>query len=84
MKNAMFQFYDGSKIIDDTDLITLDEAMALFNARKDAFALALDNGLDCQMCIWYGCEHDSDYRETLKDWSPSNVKYDGGHFWVQE
>lgn len=84
MKNAMFQFYDGRVIVDDTDLITLDEAIDLFESRKVDFAKSMELGLDCQMCIWHECEHETDYRLAFKDWHSSSVKFDGRHFWVKE
>ena len=84
MKNAMFQYYDGQTMIDDTGLISLDDALELFESRKESFASSLSVGLDCQMCIWHECNHDCDYRVAYKDWHSSNVKYDNGHFWVKE
>ena len=82
--NCMFQFYDGKTVVNDTGLITLDEAFNLFESSKSAFAKAIDLGRDCQMCIWSDCKHESDYRVAIKDWHSSNVKYDGYHFWVKE
>lgn len=84
MKNAMFQYYDGQTMIDDTGLISLGEALELFESRKESFASSLSVGLDCQMCIWYECNHDCDYRAAYKDWHSSNVKHENGHFWVKE
>ena len=84
MKNAMFQFYDGVSVVDDTGLITLDEALTLFDLRKNDFAKALSRDLDCQMCIWHECISDTDYRNAYKDWHSSNVKFDGKQFWVRD
>lgn len=84
MKNAMFQFYDGVRVVDDTGLITMDEALGLFESRKESFAKALNAGSDCQMCIWHECQGDMDYSSVFKDWHSSNVKYDGRNFWVKE
>jgi len=84
MKNAMFQYYDGVTMVDDTGLIYLEDAIELFESRKESFAHSLSVGLICQMCIWYDCKHESDYRLAYKDWHSSNVKYENGHFWVKE
>lgn len=84
MKSAMFQYYDGEKMVDDTGLISLSEAIELFESRKESFALSLSVGLNCQMCIWHECEHDSDYRVAYKDWNSSNVRCENGRFWVAE
>lgn len=84
MKNAMFQYYDGKTMVDDTDLITLDEAIELFESRKESFASSLSAGFDCQMCIWHECEHHLDYSVAYKDWHSSNVRYENGRFWGAE
>jgi hypothetical protein len=84
MPGAMFQFYDGIEMIDDTPVITIEEAIKKFEDRKGLFADALKAGRDCQMCIWVECEHESDYRVALKDWHSSSVKYENGIFWVRE
>ncbi|MGL5648808.1 MAG: hypothetical protein ACRDDY_13255 [Clostridium sp.] len=84
MKNAMFQFYDGKGMVDDTGLIDLDEALKMFENRKDAFAESLGNDLQPQMAIWINCSSVSDYHTTLKDWCAGDVKYEDGCFWVRE
>ena len=84
MKNAMFQYYDGVTMVDDTGLISLEDAIELFESRKQSFAHSMSAGLICQMCIWCECKHESDYRVTYKDWHSSNVKYENGYFWVKE
>lgn len=84
MKNAMFQFYDGVNVIDDTGLITLDEANELFESRKEAFANSLQLGRDCEMCIWHECRGEEDYEKTYKRWCSGDVKFDGRNFWVKE
>lgn len=84
MNNAMFQFYDGVNMVDDTGLISLDEANALFESRKELFAEALRLDRDCEMCIWHECSSASDYTDRLKSWSCGDVKFDGNNFWVKE
>ncbi len=84
MKNAMFQFYDGVNIVDDTGLISLDEAKDLFDLRKELFAEALQLERDCEMCIWHECSSDEDYTSRYKYWSYGDVKFDGNNFWVKE
>ncbi|MGL5280668.1 MAG: hypothetical protein ACRC8W_02805 [Plesiomonas shigelloides] len=84
MENAMFQFYIGDKMIDDTDLIDLTQALEMFESRKPEFAEALDNGKRPQMAIWINCKSNSDYHTTLKDWCEGDVKHENGVFWVRE
>lgn len=84
MKNAMFQYYNGQTMVDDTGLISLDDAISLFESRKQSFAQSMSAGLICRMCIWCKCKNEIDYRVAYKDWHPSNVKYENGHFWVKE
>lgn len=84
MKTAMFQYYDGVTMVDDTGLISLEDAIELFESRKDSFAQSMSAGLTCQMCIWHDCKHEIDYRLVYKDWHSSNVKFENGHFWVKE
>lgn len=36
-KNCMFQFFDGEKMVDDTGLITMEQALRLFDGRKSRF-----------------------------------------------
>ena len=84
MKNAMFQYYDGVTMVDDTGLISLEDAIELFESRKQSFAHSMSAGLICQMRVWCECKHESDYLVTYKDWHSSNVKYENGYFWVKE
>lgn len=84
VNNCMFQFYDGNKMVDDTGLITIEQALGLFDGRKSRFASSMASGRDCEMAIWFDCAHDADYRKTLKRWHSDDVKFDGKNFLVKE
>lgn len=63
----MFQYYDGYKTIEDTGLITAEEADELW---KKYYLEAKDNlkeGLKVQMCIWKDCTTTTDYHTEEKE-----------------
>ena len=78
--NCMFQFFDGKKMVDDTGLITMEQALGLFDGRKSRFI----DGTDCEMAVWFDCVNGADYRKALKRWHSDDVKFDGKNFWVKE
>lgn len=66
-KDCAFQYATGSvglvvgEIIEDTDLITLAEATALWNKYLPDFKQRFENGERPEMCIWTGMENNTDY-----------------------
>lgn len=66
--NCMFQYATRHKILVDTDLITLDEAMDLFKKNRVDFMHRLTYGEDPEMAVWINCESNTSYGETLHHW----------------
>lgn len=69
MKRYAFQFACNSRwigIIEDTDLITKREALALWEKYIPLFKKYLVDGDGPEMAIWRGMRCLGDYRETLK------------------
>lgn len=67
-KHCMFQYYTGYTYMDteqheDTDLITWEEAVDLWNKYKDQVVEEIEDDISKpEMAIWTGCESDTDYR----------------------
>lgn len=66
MKHCLFQYatdgqYMNVKIYEDTDLITWEEAVTLWEKYKKQFIKELEDGLRPEMVIWTGCKDTSDY-----------------------
>jgi hypothetical protein len=83
MKNAMFQYAAGNKILVDTDLITLDEAVSLFNENKSDYIERLGKDEEPEMAIWINCATNSSYSETLKHWCADDMKLIDGQLYVR-
>ena len=73
-KNCMFQYATRHRIYADTDLITKDDALALFNKNKQDFTDRIGSGDEAQMCIWINCKDSDSYGETLYDWCQDDFK----------
>ncbi|MFT5452864.1 MAG: hypothetical protein ACI9N9_002362 [Enterobacterales bacterium] len=83
MKNAMFQYATGNKILVDTDLITLDEAKSLFDEKKSDYIERLGKDEEPEMAIWINCATNSSYSETLKHWCADDMKLIDGQLYVR-
>lgn len=69
-KKYMFQYAHqgfGTKIIEDTGLITLQEANDLWNKHYSDCLERLKNDDRPQMCIWQNCSSTTDYHDVLKE-----------------
>lgn len=70
-KHCMFQFwaaeelpflgYGTGKLVEDTDLITWEEAVELWQKHKPQAIRQLKDGENVEMCIWTGCDSTTDY-----------------------
>lgn len=72
-KDRMFQYaYEGlgTTIVEDTGLITKEEAYALWDKYYEDFIINLKNDCRPQMVIWGNCESETDYctEEKELDW----------------
>lgn len=66
MKNCMFQYATEHQVIEDTGLISMDEALALFDKYKEHFKHDLDESPE--MALWINCKDSSTYSEYLHYW----------------
>lgn len=68
-KDCAFQYAtsDGH-IVENTDLITREEADKLFEKYKPIFKKDLDNGNEPEMALWVNMEDSSGYKETAYHW----------------
>jgi hypothetical protein len=83
MKNAMFQYATGNKILVDTDLITLDQAVSLFDENESDYLERLGKDEDPEMAIWINCATNSGYGETLKHWCADDMKLIDGQLYAR-
>ena len=69
-KNRLFQYaYNQpiSTIVVDTELITKQKADELWDKYYNKVQNQLNNGSEPQMCIWKGCETNSDYHTVERE-----------------
>ena len=69
MENCMFQYGTRHRVLANTDLITKEEAIDLFEKNVADYKERFENDEDPEMCIWVDCKSNSDYKETIKHWS---------------
>lgn len=81
MKDCMFQYATENRTYVDTDLITMDEALELFNKWKGEFKKHLENGQEPEMAIWINCADETCYGETLHHWYHSEFMVCDGALW---
>jgi precorrin-2 methylase len=67
MKNSLFQYYNGYKTVEDTELITLEEAYQLWDKYFSEVASLLTDKERVQMCIWGDAESNTDYSKVIKE-----------------
>lgn len=83
-KDCMFQYATKYKVLEDTDLITIDEAIKLFNDSKELFKKHLVNEDEPEMAIWINCKSSSSYGDTLHHWSSCEFKVIEGNLYKLE
>lgn len=89
-KNCMFQytvtttgFFNDYKKVEDTDLITRDEANALWHKYKPDFIRQLEAEYsNPEMGIWIDCKDNTDYHTTVAHLD-SDTKWDGRYFYKE-
>ena len=77
----MFQYGTNQRMLDDTDLITLSEAMELFNKNRDDFIKRLDDDENPQMAVWTNCRTPASYGEALYNWCSEDFKIIDGELY---
>lgn len=83
----MFQYYNNSKeraMIEDTGLITLSEAIGLFDKYYIQAVESIIYGYEVQMVIWCNCSDPSDYGTMYADMDSRDVKVIGGKLYKVE
>ena len=73
-KDCAFQYATTREIIADADLITLDEAEALFEKYIPDFMNRLEKDEYPEMAIWVDMKNNTDYRTTSKYWHWSEMQ----------
>lgn len=73
-KDCAFQYATGDgTILENTDLITLEEANALWDKYVDQYKEHLEHNDDPEMAIWINMKNDTDYHTTARHWCGSDV-----------
>jgi len=74
MKNCVFQYAtsDGT-IYKDTDLITRDEADALWEETTPDFIDKMEKGMGPEMALWIDMDSSFNYRTTAKHWHADDL-----------
>ena len=61
VEEGIFGYY-GGKTVEDTDLITFEEAVNLWEKYKPEVIKQLEDGQSPEMAIWTDCKDNIDYR----------------------
>lgn len=72
-KTCVFQYATSYKVIEDTDLITEAQALALFDKYIPDFAQRKLNEENPEMAIWCEMTHSVEYKKTLKHWQADDM-----------
>lgn len=82
MKNCMFQYaLRHGKIIEDTGLITREEANALWNKYQDHIKDNWDEYSAPQMCIWVDCDSPTNYHAIAVEIDYQDCELRDGKFY---
>lgn len=60
-KEVPFFGYADGYMVEDTDLISWEEALELWEKYKPQVMKQLNDGQNVEMCIWTGCEDNTSY-----------------------
>ena len=84
MKDCTFQYAtDDGIILENTGLITKEEAESLWNKYVPVFKKHMEAGKEPEMVIWINMENDGAFHTTSKHWCASDfVVRDGKMFSV--
>ncbi|MGV8131599.1 MAG: hypothetical protein ACP5N7_05875 [Candidatus Pacearchaeota archaeon] len=81
MKNILFQYATLNKVIEDTNLITLEEANLLWNKYLPDIKERWNKFESPQMCIWKNCNSNTDYSEIEKEIDFRDCELSGDSFY---
>lgn len=81
MKNTLFQYHNGHKTVEDTELITLEEANRLWDKYFDEVKSLLVEGERVQMCIWGDANSNTDYSKVTKEIDYRDCEVENGEIY---
>lgn len=81
MKKYMFQYATKSEVFEDTGLITLVEAEALWDKWQKSIKENWDKYSRPQMCIWQDCDSNTSYHTVLKEIDFNDCVLENGIFY---
>ena len=64
LRDCAVQFYANGLMIEDTDLISRDEADALINKHKPEFIRCCERGDSAELALWVNMRYPVNYRDT--------------------
>jgi len=77
----MFQYATKHEIFENTNLITLEEAEALWDKWQKSLKENWDEFSRPQMVIWQDCDSNTAYHSTLKEIDYSDCVLENGTFY---
>ena len=89
-KDAAFQYYDGATCIEDTGLITLEEARSLWSKYNKDFKKKAIRALEydrdtVEMCIWCNMDSNINYQDIDKTITTHDLEVvDGELFYARK
>lgn len=81
MNKYMFQYATKYEIFENTGLITLEEAEALWDKWQKSLIENWDSSSRPQMCIWQDCDTDTDYHTILREIDFNDCVLENGTFY---
>jgi len=80
-KNCLFQYATRQRIVEDTGLITKEQAQELWEKYQENIKENWDSISSPQMVIWTDCKNNTDYYTVLKEIEHSDCELVGGKFY---
>lgn len=80
-KDCIFQFATRHKVYEDTELITREEADALWEKYIGQVKEEWDELSSPEMCIWIDCESNTDFHTRGRDVDFRNCELENGNFY---
>ncbi len=81
IKNCLFQYATKTEVIEDTDLITMEESKELWNKYLPDLIDKWDEFNSPEMCIWTGCDSNTDYHTQEYDINFRDCELEKGRFY---
>lgn len=80
-KDCMFQYATRQKIIEDTDLITFEEAKTLWEKYQDDIQSRWNDDEQPQMVVWVDCENNTNYSKAKGEIDYRDCELQNGRFY---